>query len=379
MRPNIAIEKNLADENVVQYWGFFTPEEISAAAKSGEILMLDIDFGRQCSLSCPGCFRRKNLVDLAGQTDLSYEKLLAVLAEAAANGLKSVKICGAGEPFENPRLLELAKDLTSMNVGLAIFTKGHVIGDDIWTKKIFGQQGITDGLTLCQKLFELKTSVMLYYPTLSNNELFSRLVGDRTSRHPQRACLAAERLALAGFNKTRPTRLMLVHTPVTKDSVGGALAVYKFARQRNILPLIAFYMVSGTQITKEFLERYDPSDKQKLELFWQVYRYNLDHGIQSPEQLVAEGISCMPGIHPCNQIAVGMYLTANGNVIRCPGDCAGVLGNVQQESLIAIWQRVRQWPFAGRSNCGCPYKDGRTVPLEIYRPDFFHKILDPNK
>ena len=280
--------------------------------------------------------------------------------------MQSVKICGAGEPFEDPQLLTLAADLTDMNIGLAIFTKGHIIGDDDLAVRVFGAQGITDGLDLCERLFELKTSVMLYYPSLSDDELFSVLVGDRTGRHPKLACLAAERLAAAGFNKTQPTRMALVHNPVTKDSISGAFEVYEFARQRNIMPLIAFHMVSGKQIDRRFLACHDPSDEQKLALFSQVYQYNLEHGIQTPEQIEAEGISCMPGIHPCNQITVGLYLTANGNVIRCPGDCGNPLGNVRQESITDIWQRVRQWPFAGRFNCGCPYKDGLTVPLKVY-------------
>ena len=377
MKPNIPIESARAKDNIVQHWGFFTPAEVTAAALTGEILMLDIDFGRRCSLSCPGCFRRQNRVDDTDASDLTYPELLAVLTEARALGLRSVKICGAGEPFENPQLLALATDLTAMDIGLAIFTKGQVIGDDTMAAKIFGGQGITDGMTLCRKLFGYKTSVMLYYPTLTDDKLFSRLVGDRPGLHPKHASLAAERLALAGFNKTMPTRLALVHTPVTKDSIAGAFAVYDYARQRNILPLIAFHMVSGKQIDREFLALNDPAEKYKLELFERVYQYNLAHGIQTADQIEAEGISCMPGIHPCNQIAVGLYLTANGNVIRCPGDGGKPLGNVRSESITAIWERARHWQFAGRFNCGCPYKDGLTIPLEVY-DDIKGRILTQN-
>ena len=373
MIPNIPIEK-AANNNTVQHWGFFTPEEVAKANRTGEILMLDIDFGRRCSLHCPGCFRRQNQVDGVGENDLSYHEILAVLSEAHDHGLRSVKICGAGEPFEDPGLLTLATDLTKMNVGLAIFTKGHVIGDDAWTARVFGGQGIIDGLALCQEIFKLKTSVMLYYSSLSNDELFSRLVGDQLGHHAKHACLAAERLALAGFNKISPTRLAFVNAPITKESIGDAFEVYRFARERNILPVTAFHMVSGKQVNKKFLLQYDPTDEQKIDLFRLIYRYNIEHGIQAPEQIAPEGISCMPGIHPCNQIAVGLYLTANGNVIRCPGDCDQPLGNIRSESIMAIWNRVRHWPFAGKFNCGCPYKDGLTIPSRVYT-NFKEEIL----
>ena len=149
-------------------------------------------------------------------------------------------------------------------------------------------------------------------------------------------------------------------------SIGGAFEVYQFARERNILPVLAFSMVSGEQITGGFLARHDPTTEEKLSLFRAVYQFNLDRGIQTKGQLLDGWVSCMPGIHPCNQIAVGLYLTANGNVVRCPGDSGAPLGNVQREKIADIWTQARQWQFSGRFNCGCPYKDGRTIPWKIY-------------
>ena len=129
MKPNMLIRsfqhENAFNHNTVQYWGFFTHQEIKEATQHGKLLMLDIDFGRKCSLHCPSCFRRKNLID-NGQPDMDYNQLLITIRQAKQLGLRSVKICGAGEPFENPKLLQLAHDLTTMDVGLAIFTKGHV-------------------------------------------------------------------------------------------------------------------------------------------------------------------------------------------------------------------------------------------------------------
>ena len=75
----------------------------------------------------------------------------------------------------------------------------------------------------------------------------------------------------------------------------------------------------------------------------------------------------MPGIHPCNQIAAGLYMTCNGNVIRCPGDSGTTpLGNVREEGIAEIWARSKDWSFAGTFNCRCPYKDGITLPTGLY-------------
>jgi hypothetical protein len=100
--------------------------------------------------------------------------------------------------------------------------------------------------------------------------------------------------------------------------------------------------------------------RKKKNCSFKYYEYNLKYGYSTKEQLLEEGISCMPGIHPCNQIAVGLYLTSNGNVIRCPGDSGKPLGNVQEESIASIWNKHKDWQYKAHFNCHCPYKDGIT-------------------
>jgi len=352
-------------DNTVQYWGFFTPEQIAAAANDGSLLMLDMDFGRGCELRCPGCFRRKNPVDEQGRPDLHYHEIINVVDVARSLGLKTIKVCGAGESSEDSRLLRFARDLTRKGIGLALFTKGHIIGDDEAAAKIFGQEGIKNGADLCRQLFELKVSIMLSYPSF-NNRLIGQLVGRRPEWYAPKLKRAAELLAEAGFNQTRPTRLAFVHAPLTKNSISQAFEVYQYARERNILPILAFSMVSGEQITPKFLDQYDADEATKLNLFQQVLEYNFKHGFMSPQDVIRDEPSCMPGIHPCNQIAVGLYVTANGNVLRCPGDFHQPLGNVREEGLAEIWRRCRKWQWEGKFNVGCPYKDGCTIPKGIY-------------
>ncbi|MFA6484110.1 MAG: hypothetical protein WCW62_16135, partial [Bacteroidales bacterium] len=95
--PNVCkynVLRNSALNNLVQNWGFFSKEEFENNPNS--LMMLDIDFGRKCSLSCPACFRRNNNVDNDDFTDLSYDELISVIIDAKNIGLKYIKICGAG-------------------------------------------------------------------------------------------------------------------------------------------------------------------------------------------------------------------------------------------------------------------------------------------
>ncbi|MEW6295374.1 MAG: radical SAM protein [Candidatus Diapherotrites archaeon] len=364
LKPNIEpIEnwKEMVKEGPVQYWGFFSKKELEA--NKGKLLMLDIDFGRACSLRCPTCFRRKNVVDNGGIPDMSYNELLTVLKNAKKLGLKTIKYCGAGEPFENPLLLQFLRDLKKLGVGSAIFTKGHVLGDNKLARKIFAGEGVKNALDLCGKIYSFKTSILLSYQSFYS-EIQDKLVGRKG--HTKKRNKALENLAQVGFNKTSPTRLAMICAPIIKQIKDEVLNIYIFARKRNIYPVPAYLMVSGKQLTKKFLRNYDLTSKEKIELHSKIYKWNIEQGLQTVEQIENEGIPCMAGIHPCNQVAAGLYLTLNGNVTSCPGDNR-VIGNVRKESIKEIWEKSENFKRRGTFNCRCPPKDGKTIPLRLYR------------
>jgi len=77
----------------------------------------------------------------------------------------------------------------------------------------------------------------------------------------------------------------------------------------------------------------------------------------------------MPGSHPCNQVAAGLYVTANGNVVGCPGYTA-IEGNVKDRSIREIWEESQNKLRTGTFNCGCPPKEGKTIPTDLYAKVF---------
>ena len=350
--------------NTVQHWGFFSREDLSV--NPGKLLMLDVDFGRNCSLKCPWCFRRKHFADKLTQEDLSYEELLGVIDDARELGLQDIKICGAGEPLENQNLLRFARDLTDRNIGVAIFTKGHVIGDDIAVKHYFGRDGFTNGNDLAAAFYELKTSFLVGFQA-ATPAVQDALVG-HVNGYTKKRNLGLERLANVGFNKNTPTRLAICTNPLIRQNYEEIFDIYIYARSRNILPVVAMMMMSGEQHSPEFISRYDVSDEDKTLLFEKIYLWNLREGVQTTHEFLRDGPSCLPGIHPCNQIAAGLYLLANGQIVRCPGDGDGALGNfnVKRTSISEIWEHVKFWKYSGQFNCGCPFKEHKTLPMSAY-------------
>ncbi|MDD5700349.1 MAG: radical SAM protein [Candidatus Nanoarchaeia archaeon] len=346
-------------QNTLPYWGFFTKEQL----KEVKLRLLDIDFGRYCSLACPGCFRRSSVVDETRDGDLSHAELLKVIDEARGLGLESVKICGVGEPTENANFLDFLKEMTDRGIGTAIFTKGQVLGDDEAAVKYHKRHRITSALKFAEELYKLKTSVMLGFHSF-DSDIQDGVVGK--TGHTTIKNKALENLVNAGFTSENPTRLGFCNAPVVRKTAGDAFEIYTYARKRNIYPITAVLMTSGKQIDRKFLDVHDFSDKEKVELWTKIYFWDIEHGIQTLGQIREEGISCLPGGHPCNQLTSGLYITANGNVVGCPG-YTETQGNVRKESLSEIWARSKTRAVADeRFNCHCPPKDGVTIPEDLY-------------
>jgi len=351
-------------QNKIQYWGFFTGEELEA--NRGDLLMMDIDFRRYCSLECSSCFRKSNDIDDINEEDLSYDELLAVIDEAKDLGLQSVKICGAGEPTEDSLFLQFVRDMTDRDIGVAAFTKGQVLGSDKEARRFNRKYGIETAQELCNELYKLKVSFMLGFQSF-DTEIQDALVGKES--HTLRRNQALENLARAGFNEPNPTRLCLCNAPITKSNYDEVFDIAVYARERNIYPVIAVSMVSGKQLDDEFIQKIDPTEEQKVALWTRVYSWNIERGVQTLEQIKKEGISAMPGSHPCNQVAAGLYVTANGNVVGCPGYTA-IEGNVKDRSIREIWEESQNKLRTGTFNCGCPPKEGKTIPTDLYAKVF---------
>jgi len=348
-------------QNRVMYWGFFPREDIEA--NKGRLLMLDVDLGRECSLACPTCYRRLSVIDDSGGKDLTYDELTGVIGDAVRDQpLQSVKVCGAGEPLEDVRFLRFVREMDSMGIGVNAFIKGNVLGSDEWTEAVYGREyGISSAMQLAEELAKYRLSFNLCCQSF-RPEVQNAMVG--RDWYASLRNKAMVNLAKAGFNRGNPTRLCLANAPVTRQNIDDAFGIYVYARERNMYPCIAVPMTSGKQLTPEFIDRIDIPHERKIQLWVEAYSWNIDHGISTIKQLRMDGVSCMPGGHVCNQNAAGVYITANGNVVRCPG-FTEVEGNVRNESIGDIWERVGK-EFAGTFNCGCPPKEDTTIPVILY-------------
>ena len=372
--------------NDVNGWGSFSKQILQD--NIGKLLSLDIDYGTiwQCSLKCPHCFRRNNKADsvnLGPHKTMSHRKIINVIKKAKELGLRSVKFLGAGEPFEAEttedqiklgfpkfRFLKFLRELKKLDVTPAIFTKGHVIGDDDLVKKYYSRYGISTGEELVEELKKVNASILLGFNSFKK-EVQDKMVGaldpDAKIRdYTEKRNRALELLVEAGFNKHNPTHLCLAVNPVTNENIDEAFEIYKWARVRNLYPIVCPTMISGLCADERAWRNINPPYEKLIDLYTKIYEFNIEKGIQTLKQIKEDGVSSYAGGHPCNQIGCGMYLTLTGTVLRCPGDDTTVLGNIWKESLKDIWLKSENYGRSGTFNCGCPPKWGKSIPYNLF-------------
>lgn len=178
---------------------------------------------------------------------------------------------------------------------------------------------------------------------------------------------AMEILANAGFNQHNPTHLGLITNPVVKNTIDDVFDVYTFGKERNMYVCVAPTMVSGRgrlKITKTI-----PTREQLIDLYTKIYDWNILHGVQTLAQIQEEGISSYAGSRPCSLPASGLYISYYGDVFMSEGNDSEEFRytSIKDLTLKEIWESSRNFKeFAGKANCGCPAKDGITIPKDLY-------------
>ena len=122
--------------NGIKGWQY-SEEELEKANKEGKLITMDLDFpGSSCKLDCVYCFakagEKTGTYYRPGEGDkpLILEEVKSFLVQAKKLGLKSIKVIGFREPFDNPGFYEFIDFCTKLGLHLVIFTSGYTLGEE---------------------------------------------------------------------------------------------------------------------------------------------------------------------------------------------------------------------------------------------------------
>lgn len=378
--------------NDVEGWGV-SRDDLHSRSEDGtfKLLTLDIDFGQKCTLACPHCFRKSDALDTESPP-LSFDELLSYIKEAKGLGLKSVKFLGAGEPFEQPRIIEFLKGLRKLDIKPAVFTKGHVLGSDTLTREYFRPYGIKAADQLVRTLKDLNVSILLGFNSFDEN-IQSQFIGKKISNGKTYFELrnkALVNLVNAGFNEYvsgKVTNLALIAAPIKPENVDEIFEIYRWGRRRNMYTLSCPTTFSGRgkcELDREHLMDFESYISNLKDLYVKIYKWNIENGLMNLETFMEEGVSLYPGCHPCNQVAAGMYLTLRGKIIRCPGrddNESEIVEDIRKEkSLKDVWLKSFNYKLARRIdkfNFRCIARDGYFFEKKHnFYQDVYQRVLN---
>jgi len=316
------------------------------------------------------------------------------IAAAEGHSFESVKFLGPGELLMNPELFRIIEEYRKRGIILNIFTKGALLGSDRLAVRFHGQNGIKNARELVSRLatyenigliFSFQSFVQEIQDALVTRQNGGRIIGLRNYTDIRNYAL--ENLFNSGFYAADGTtqRLCLINAPVLPQTIEDALDIYIFGLERGTPVITTPTMVSGLGKCQVGKQTTDAWHKQLIELYAQIHLYNLRKGVQTIEQIKKEEISSYAGTEPCNQVALGLYLRANGIVQMCPGrfDSSTIYGNVFETPLAEIWEKSpnRQLGMNPqmRLNNHCPAKDAHTPGennVRAFQFGFYEKVME---
>lgn len=335
--------------NGIKGWQF-SEEVINKANENGELLTMDLDFpGNRCKLDCVYCFAKVGEKTGTyyrpgmGEKPLTLEEIKHFLIESKKLGLKSIKIIGFREPFDNPGFYDFIDFAASLGLHLVIFTAGYTLGEENFGGDL--QKAV-------EFLAEKPVSLMIKLHTLDKDkeDKIVNLKGFSDSRDKiLKALLDNEK-----FTNCNPTRLGIENV-ISSQNIEELLAIYEYFKIfRNVFIDLDPPIPIGRTGTLEEAEKAGLLPQEKLkELCVKIYQINKKYGIKF------KGVSPYFGGDPCTQLANGLYLTLSGKVMTC---CGGdeVLGNVRSQGVKEIFKNNHHRKKDGIFH-NCPYREKKGI------------------
>jgi len=346
---------------------------------------MDIDFGDTCSMACPHCFRRDSRVDKIQDNALTSEEIIDYIKQAKELGLECIKILGRGEPFENEEFLGFLRTMTDLDIGVAVFTKGHVLGCDSLAEKYNSKYGINSSKELIEEIKNLKVSILLGFNTFDDGKQKAMLGIDKYKENNilkdsitfRNNALVS--LVKAGFNEYKEgeaTRLCLMAAPFNPETVDELFDIYSWAHFRNIYVVSCPTMISGKGIDirakEEMNYGYDAYIKKIQKMYVKIYTWAINKNLISFDTFKRDGVSLYVGAYPCIQVAAGFYLQLSGQVVQCPGriDASTTfIKDIRESDLKTVWVNSLNGKRAKNTseyNYHCVARDGHSIPANFY-------------
>ncbi|MEP6668840.1 MAG: radical SAM protein [Chthoniobacter sp.] len=307
----------------------FSAAEVGDAIRGHRMLNPAFELGGNvCPWNCDFCFtespanRGDRKRHLAGE--LSLERRLRLIDEAAGLGARSINFVGAGEPTIDPDFWTLIERMQRCGITPIVYSEASLkLGSHSFS----------------QRLFDLGATVVVKVNSLTNAQYQDRVVrgirskpGIPTNSYTVQRARALDTLMDVGFNLPTPTRLAF-DTIICRENLDDIVEIHRFGRLNNIFTIMVNYLPSGRTVDGHTSAI---SWDEQHAMFRRLAAIDAsDFGLHHAAHFPYSG-----GV-PCTIRGLGLYVKVRGEVFDCPGE-AIPLGNVRDDSLEAIWAKTKE-------------------------------------
>jgi esterase/lipase superfamily enzyme len=338
-----------------------------------------------CKLNCKGCYVKQD--DLFRNHNLIHpNQIMDLIEESVTNlGTKTVKYLGPSEFFRDQDVFKYLDRFQKMNVILGVFVKDPMFGDDQEVAKLFGNQGIHTSEELIIKLASYQNLRLLFnfrsFDEAKTNDLVrggyqgkEDYAGNYKEVQTRALQLLYKHFALAEINKQRESRLVIVNTPITADTIDEAYEIFTYFIDRGVTVISTTSMQSGCggglydKLNAEFMMKFQ-------EYYVKIIKYSLKRGLISPDYFKKFGPSPYAGCSHCLQLCNGLLIRETGQLMRCPGaDHEAWRDEITPEELLKnglawAWTKTRNYQENSKVNVGCLAKP------KIFTPEFKEQVI----
>ncbi|MAG77801.1 hypothetical protein CL616_00380 [archaeon] len=283
-------------------------------------------FKNACPLNCPYCFTDKI------KSDLTLDEIRDVILQLKELGTKTINFVGEGEPTIDKNFLDVMSFCYKNNIKPIVFSEG--------TTKL-------GNIDFIKKLKQYDVTIVLKCDSLFNEEYQNKIVGSKNYFKKRNKILNF--LMKNNFNKSneKGTTHLALNMIVTRSNKSEVLKTVEFCRKNNIFVMLVEYLPTGRVEKKDF-------DKSSILFRDDIKKIrNQINDLDSKKYGFIHDSFTSYSFVPCT-IYGGVHIYGNGDVARCAGN-AKVLGNIRNESLKKIWNKIKLDKNKFHGNC--PYRN----------------------
>jgi radical SAM protein with 4Fe4S-binding SPASM domain len=320
----------------------FNEQDIEDARKSKSLLSLSLLLSNACNLECRYCYRDAGPSE---KISLSLNEWRNIILQAKDLGARNVWIPGSGEPLLDPNFCDghtfpLIKICNSIGLSVTFFTNGTLLTPDLVNElRSFD-------VSVVAKLNSFDPDIQDYLAGRTNVSKNIRL--------------GLQYLLDGGFADGSPSRLGL-DTVIVAQNINEIPTIFKYCRDRNIIPYITANLHSGRACFNGELEI---PQKDMKSLFYHLldidqkeYGYNW-----FPAPPIVGG--------QCKRLLYDIVVDYRGDVLICPGINIPI-GNVLNQPLADImissylFDKIRNMPETLNGKCKTCESDSCTYGCRL--------------